>query len=124
MDTDRHECSQGAQVAWSRRGEVENRHCAREWRGYGARMLSILELPTVRQRVARISVESYHAMSAQGLLDERTELLRGVYLAFDGVHQRQLRRGAKGAACRALLAHAHQHGGVRRHGARTRKHVR
>jgi Uma2 family endonuclease len=40
-------------------------------------MLSILELPTVRQRVARISVESYHAMSAQGLLDERTELLRG-----------------------------------------------
>ena len=40
-------------------------------------MLSILELPTVRQRVARISVETYHVMSEQGLLDERTELLRG-----------------------------------------------
>ena len=38
-------------------------------------MLSILELPTVRQRVARISVETYHAMSAQGLVNERTELL-------------------------------------------------
>ena len=64
-------------MPWSPRGEVENRHCAREWRGYGATMLSILELPTVRQRVARISVEAYHVMSAQGWLDERTELLRG-----------------------------------------------
>ena len=43
-------------------------------------MLSILELPTVRQRVARISVESYHAMSAQGLVNERTELLRGAII--------------------------------------------
>jgi len=40
-------------------------------------MLSILELPSVRQRVARISVETYHTMSAQGLVEERTELLRG-----------------------------------------------
>ena len=64
-------------MPWSPRGEVENRHCAREWRSYGATMLSILELPTVRQRVARISVEAYHVMSAQGWLDERTELLRG-----------------------------------------------
>ena len=41
-------------------------------------MLSILELPTVRHRVARTSVETYHAMSEQGLVDERTELLRGI----------------------------------------------
>ncbi|MEY2881595.1 MAG: hypothetical protein RLZZ15_3975 [Verrucomicrobiota bacterium] len=40
-------------------------------------MSSILELPTVRQRVARISVESYHTMSELRLVEERTELLRG-----------------------------------------------
>ncbi|MBI5767003.1 MAG: Uma2 family endonuclease [Verrucomicrobia bacterium] len=40
-------------------------------------MSSILELPTVRQRVARISVDTYHTMSELGLVDERTELLRG-----------------------------------------------
>ena len=40
-------------------------------------MLSILELPTVRQRVARTSVATYHAMSELGLVAERTELLRG-----------------------------------------------
>lgn len=39
-------------------------------------MLGPWELPTLRQRVARISVETYHAMSAQGLVNERTELLR------------------------------------------------
>ena len=41
-------------------------------------MSNILELPTVRQRIAHISVDTYHALSAQGLLDERTELLRGI----------------------------------------------
>ena len=43
-------------------------------------MLSILELPTVRQRVARTSVETYHAMSEQGLVAGRTELLRGAII--------------------------------------------
>lgn len=41
-------------------------------------MSSILELPAVRRRVAPISVETYHALSEQGLIGERTELLRGV----------------------------------------------
>jgi Uma2 family endonuclease len=40
-------------------------------------MSSILELPSVRQRVSRFSVETYHVMSELGLVDERTELLRG-----------------------------------------------
>jgi Uma2 family endonuclease len=43
-------------------------------------MLSILEVPTVRRQVAPISVETYHALGEQGLVDPRTELLRGVLL--------------------------------------------
>lgn len=45
---------------------------------YVGGMSSILEVPAVRQRVARINLGTYHAMSEQGLVDERTELLRGV----------------------------------------------
>jgi len=41
-------------------------------------MSSILELSAVRRRVSPLSVETYHALSEQGLVDERTELLRGV----------------------------------------------
>lgn len=41
-------------------------------------MSNILDLPAVRRRVAPISVETYHALSEQGLVDERTELLRGI----------------------------------------------
>ena len=41
-------------------------------------MLDILEVPLVRRQVAPISVATYHAMAAQGLVDKRTELLRGV----------------------------------------------
>lgn len=43
-------------------------------------MLNILEVPTVRRQVAPISVETYHALGAQGLVSPRTELLRGVIL--------------------------------------------
>jgi len=43
-------------------------------------MLSILEVPTVRRQVAPISVETYHALGEQGLVEQRTELLRGVIL--------------------------------------------
>ena len=43
-------------------------------------MSSILELPSVRRRVASISVETYQAWSEQGRVDERTELLRGVII--------------------------------------------
>lgn len=56
---------------------TKNRHCPRERAAHRGLMLSILEVPTVRQRVARISVETYHTMSELGLVDERTELLRG-----------------------------------------------
>ncbi len=41
-------------------------------------MSSILESPSVRQRIARHSVEAYHTLSEMGLVSERTELLRGV----------------------------------------------
>ena len=41
-------------------------------------MLDILEVPLVRRQVVPISVATYHAMAAQGLVDKRTELLRGV----------------------------------------------
>ena len=43
-------------------------------------MLSILEVPTVRRQVAPISVETYHALGEQGLVEQSTELLRGVIL--------------------------------------------
>jgi Uma2 family endonuclease len=45
---------------------------------YGAGMSSFLESPTVRQRIARHSVDAYHTLSEMGLVSERTELLRGV----------------------------------------------
>jgi len=41
-------------------------------------ILSILEVPLVRRQAAPISVATYHAMAAQGLVDRQTELLRGV----------------------------------------------
>jgi len=43
-------------------------------------MLSILEVPTVRRQVAPISVETYHALGEQGLVEQNTELLRGVII--------------------------------------------
>ena len=41
-------------------------------------MLSILEVPLIRRQAAPISVATYHAMARQGLVNQRTELLRGV----------------------------------------------
>ena len=41
-------------------------------------MLSILEIPQVRRQATPVSVATYHAMAAQGLVDKRSELLRGV----------------------------------------------
>jgi Uma2 family endonuclease len=43
-------------------------------------MLPILEVPTVRRRVAPISVETYHRLAEQGLVEANTELLRGVII--------------------------------------------
>jgi Uma2 family endonuclease len=41
-------------------------------------MLSILELPSVRRQAVPIDIRTYHWMASQGLIAERTELLRGV----------------------------------------------
>lgn len=41
-------------------------------------MLSILEVPQIRRQAVPVSVATYHAMAAQGLVDKRSELLRGV----------------------------------------------
>ncbi|RYE55955.1 MAG: Uma2 family endonuclease [Rhizobiaceae bacterium] len=44
-------------------------------------MLPILEVPSIRRRAVPITVETYHAMAAQGMVEEKTELLRGVIIA-------------------------------------------
>src|SRR5438045_1134758 len=41
-------------------------------------MTSLLELPVVRERVHRMSVEEYHRAGATGVLSEDVELLRGI----------------------------------------------
>ena len=41
-------------------------------------MVPILEVPSVRRQAMPISVETYHALGLQGMVEERTELLRGV----------------------------------------------
>ncbi len=41
-------------------------------------MTSLLELPTVRERVHRVSVADYHRAFAAGALPENVELLRGI----------------------------------------------
>jgi len=41
-------------------------------------MTSLLELPDVRERVHRMSVEDYHRAGETGLLSEEVELLRGI----------------------------------------------
>jgi Uma2 family endonuclease len=43
-------------------------------------VVPILEVPAVRQRVAPISVATYHRLAEEGLVDPRTELLRGVII--------------------------------------------
>lgn len=43
-------------------------------------MLSVLEEPAVRERVAPISVESYHVLGETGRIAERTELIRGAII--------------------------------------------
>ena len=43
-------------------------------------MADILDLPEVRARVARLSVESYERLGELGMLDRRVELIRGVML--------------------------------------------
>ncbi len=41
-------------------------------------MTSLLELPTVRARVHRMSVDEYHRASEAGAISENVELLRGI----------------------------------------------
>ena len=41
-------------------------------------MADILDLPEVRARVSRLSVETYEALTEMGILDKRAELIRGV----------------------------------------------
>lgn len=41
-------------------------------------MSTILEIPEVRARVSRLSVEAYDALTEMGALDKRAELIRGV----------------------------------------------
>ena len=45
-----------------------------------ARLTALLELPGMRARVSRLSVEACEAMVEKGLVDERTELIRGLLL--------------------------------------------
>ena len=45
-----------------------------------ARMSALLERPETRARVARLSVEACEALVEKGLVDERTELLRGLLI--------------------------------------------
>lgn len=40
-------------------------------------MSPVLEHPTLRQQVQPLTVASYHALSQMGLIDEKTELIRG-----------------------------------------------
>jgi len=41
-------------------------------------MLSILEIPSVRRQARPIDIRTYHWMGENGLVDKKTELLRGV----------------------------------------------
>jgi Uma2 family endonuclease len=41
-------------------------------------MISILEIPSVRRRAKPIDIRTYHWMGENGLVEEKTELLRGV----------------------------------------------
>jgi len=41
-------------------------------------MMSLLELPAVRERVHRVSVDEYHRAGENGVLSEDVELLRGL----------------------------------------------
>ncbi len=41
-------------------------------------MLSILEIPSIRRKAKPIDLRTYHWMGEQGLVEEKTELLRGV----------------------------------------------
>lgn len=41
-------------------------------------MVSLLDKEPVRRAALRVSVDQYHAMTAAGVISERTELLRGV----------------------------------------------
>jgi len=41
-------------------------------------MSAILDLPEVRARVSRLSVEAYEVLTEKGLLDKREELIRGL----------------------------------------------
>ena len=83
--------------------------CASPHGGYARAMLSILEVPLVRRQAAPISVATYHAMAAQGLVDKRTELLRGVIvekMSKSPLHvfiSRQLFRLAENAAVENLI---------------------
>ena len=43
-------------------------------------MLSVLDNPEIRKHALPISVAGYHVMFQQGLVDERTELIRGVII--------------------------------------------
>ena len=43
-------------------------------------MVEILEEPSVRRRAVRVSVETYHRMSEAGMVDRKTELVRGVII--------------------------------------------
>ncbi|MBS0618435.1 MAG: Uma2 family endonuclease [Spirochaetes bacterium] len=43
-------------------------------------MIELLEKPTTRARVRQLSVEGYHRLYEQGLIDEKNELIRGVII--------------------------------------------
>ena len=41
---------------------------------------AILEIPEVRERVSRLSVEDYHRLGEYNERDRRTELIRGIVI--------------------------------------------
>jgi len=43
-------------------------------------MIDLLEKPATRARVTQLSVEGYHRLYEQGLIDEKNELIRGVII--------------------------------------------
>src|SRR5438128_93042 len=66
-------------------------------------MLSILEVPSIRRQAKPIDVRTYHWMGEHGLVDKRTELLRGVIvekMSKSPLHEftvRQLQKRAEAA---------------------------